>query len=197
MIWKKLGDSVRPRESCSLPYAKPEDVQVLSKTNQHSQKLQTSLQSVDYGNINEILMILGALLPRCPVLGYIWPYFWEQKDWLELMENSISDGRTGVFSCSSLVCIIKISLLTWFGPNLGSSEMVQVFQMETLLSFFIYREGLVYEVKITLFFFCKCRTVKISVNRSWVHLFIFLCYFLQFYSEAATNHSDAVIKITW
>lgn len=58
------------------------------------------------------------------------------------------------------MCIIKISLLTWFGPNLGSSEMVQVFQMEILLSFFIYSEGLVYEVKITLFFFLQMQNSK-------------------------------------
>lgn len=38
--------------------------------------------------------------------------------------------------------------------------MVQVFQMEILLSFFIYSEGLVYEVKITLFFFLQMQNSK-------------------------------------
>lgn len=61
------------------------------------------------------------------------------------------------------MCVSKISLLTWFGPHLGGPEMVQIFQMEILFSFFIYGEGLVCE---DYSFFCKCRTVKISVNRS-------------------------------
>lgn len=77
-------------------------------------------------------MILGALVLRCPALGHVQPYYWEQTDWLEIVDDSISDVKL-VFLADYLQFNMYnenvVIGMVWTSP-LWVTEVMHIFKWE-------------------------------------------------------------------